>query len=229
MPRIRDVRMINIVYKIDCLAYMMECPDKMFDLAIVDPPYGINAGNMTMGKGISSKIKKSNWDNKIPDEKYFDELFRVNKNQIIFGGNYFKLPTTNSWIVWDKDRKKNISYSDGELLWTSFGFNLKIYKYKYDGFLGADVDCRIHKAQKPINFYKWLLQNYAKPGWTIFDSHIGSGSSRIACHDLGFDFVGCELDKYYWQAQEERFQNHVIQSELFDKSEYQELIYGNDK
>ena len=218
--------MKNEVFNCDCMEYMSTLPDKFYDLAIVDPEYGINAGNMTMGKGVSSRLKKTNWDIKPPDEKYFNELLRISNNQIIFGGNYFKLPITNSWIVWDKDRQKEISFSDGELIWTSFDFNLKIHRHKFDGFLGADKDCRIHKCQKPILLYKWLLQNYAKPDQKIFDSHVGSGSIRIACHDMGFDFTGCERDKDYWQAQEERFKNHVAQNELFEKEEIRGLIYG---
>lgn len=206
---------MNKYYNCDCMEYMATVPDKFFNLAIVDPEYGINAGQMTMGKGKASRVKKSDWDSKPPDDIYFKELFRISKNQIIFGGNYFNLHPTNSWIVWDKDRQKEVSFSDGELLWTSFKFNLKIKKHKYDGFLGADKDCRIHKCQKPIDFYRWLLQNYAKPGDTIFDSHVGSGSSIIACIEEGFEYVGCELDQEYYELSSKRIQEYIEQGKLF--------------
>ena len=198
--------MKNEVYNIDNMEYMATIKDNYFELAIIDPEYGINAGVMQMGKGKENKkIKKGTWDKKPANKNYFDELFRISNNQIIFGGNYFHLPITNSWIIWDKDRKKEVSFSDGELIWTSLNFNLKIHKHKYDGFLGADIDCRIHKCQKPVALYKWLLKNYAKPNDKIFDSHVGSGSIRIACHELGFDFEGCELDVDYFNDQENRY------------------------
>lgn len=205
-----DIQIINQ----DCLVAMAGMKDKAFELAIVDPQYGIDAGNMTMGKGISSSLGKSSWD-KIPcSPEYFSKLRRVSNNQIIFGGNYFNLPITNAWIVWDKDRQKEISFSDGELIWTSFDFNLKIHKHKYDGFLGADKDCRIHKCQKPVALYQWLLKNYAKPGDRILDTHLGSGSSAIAADIMGFDFVGYEIDESYFLAAKERFERHKQQTTL---------------
>ena len=206
---------LNQIIHADCMDIMKDIPDKYFELAIVDPPYGIGAGNMVMGKGISSKIKKSSWDAIPPDKKYFEELFRISQNQIIFGGNYFILPVTNSWIVWDKDRKKEISFSDGELIWTSFNFNLKIKKHKYDGFLGADTDCRIHKCQKPIALYRWLLQNYAKPGDKIIDTHSGSGSLACACHLEKFEFLAIEKDEDYYKSSVERLETLRSQGVLF--------------
>ena len=170
---------------------------------------------MTMGKGQASQIKKKDWDKVVCSEAYFKELFRISKNQIVFGGNYFLLPITNSWIVWDKDRQKEISFSDGELIWTSFDFNLKIHKHKYDGFLGTDLDCRIHKCQKPVKLYEWLLRNYAKPGGKILDTHGGSFSSAIACYNLDFEYTGIELDKDYYDAGVTRFENHKRQGRLF--------------
>jgi site-specific DNA-methyltransferase (adenine-specific) len=205
---------INL-YNQDCMEAMKAMPDKAYDLAIVDPEYGIDAGNMTMGKGVSSTIKKSNWDKKPVPLGYWEELFRVSKNQIVFGGNYFSLPIRNSWIVWDKDRQKEISFSDGELIWTSFDFNLKIHKLKYDGFLGADKDCRIHKCQKPVALYKWLLTNYAKKGDKILDTHGGSMSIAIACHDLGFDLDLYEIDKDYFEAGKLRLERHQ-QQQMFE-------------
>jgi site-specific DNA-methyltransferase (adenine-specific) len=222
--------MKNIAHNIDNMEFMKDIPDNYYELAIIDPEYGINAGTMEMGKGKENKkIKKSKWDKKPADKKYFNELFRISKNQIIFGGNYFHLPIKNSWIVWDKDRKKEVSFSDGELIWTSFDFNLKIHKHKYDGFLGADKDCRIHKCQKPVALYKWLLTNYAKPNDKIFDSHVGSGSIRIACHELGFDFTGCELDKDYYEAQEKRYQEWLKQynNEFYIGEKNEKNLFNN--
>jgi site-specific DNA-methyltransferase (adenine-specific) len=196
------------------MEYMATLPDKAFDLAIVDPEYGIDAGNMTMGKGVSSTIKKSNWDKRPVSEKYWKELFRVTQNQIVFGGNYFNLPIRNSWIVWDKDRQKEVSFSDGELIWTSFNFNLKIHKHKYDGFLGADKDCRIHKCQKPVALYQWLLKNYAKQGDRILDTHGGSMSSVIACINMGFSITALEIDKDYFEAGCDRIKRHLAQEDF---------------
>ncbi len=205
-----NVTLLNM----DCMEYMATLPDKAFDLAIVDPEYGIDAGNMTMGKGVSSTIKKSNWDKKPVPLGYWEELFRVSKNQIVFGGNYFSLPIRNSWIVWDKDRQKEISFSDGELIWTSFDFNLKIHKLKYDGFLGADKDCRIHKCQKPVALYQWLLKNYAKQGDRILDTHGGSMSSVIACINMGFSITALEIDKDYFEAGCDRIKRHLAQEDF---------------
>jgi site-specific DNA-methyltransferase (adenine-specific) len=193
---------------------MAKMQDGQFDLAICDPEYGINAGNMTMGKGVSSTLKKSGWDARIPSTEYFDELFRVSKNQIIFGGNYFPLPATNAWIVWDKDRQKDVSFSDGELIWTSFDFNLKIKKHKYDGFLGADSDCRIHKCQKPVKLYQYLLKTYAHPKDKILDTHCGSGSILIAADIMGFDIEAYEIDLDYYTAARARLERHQAQGKL---------------
>lgn len=206
----------------DCMTYMRGLPDKAFDLAIVDPEYGIDAANMKMGKGKKQWVKKD-WDKKTPDDIYFEELFRVSERQIIFGGNYFGLPKTGGWIVWDKDRQKDVSFSDCELLWTNFLNTTKIIKVKYDGFLGADVGGKIHPTQKPIRLYKKLLSNYAAPftnftpneGDKILDTHLGSGSSAIAAHQMGFDFVGCELDKDYYDAACKRFKEQTMQGDLF--------------
>jgi len=216
---------INICHLADCNKIMPCYPDKFFDLAIVDPPYGINI-NMNMGrkKGKIKKHDKKKWDAKIPDDEYFIELFRISKNQIIWGGNYFPLKSTGAWIFWYKHVPSGVSFADGELAWTSFNKVLRIADIPYSGFIGSEG--KIHPTQKPVALYKWLLKNYAKQGDKIFDSHVGSGSIRIACHDMGFDFTGCELDPEYWKSQEERFKNHTSQQELFEKDEMQELIYG---
>jgi site-specific DNA-methyltransferase (adenine-specific) len=194
---------------------MARYPDNYFDLAIVDPPYGIGASEMTMGSGKNKKFKKGkNWDNQTPTDKYFNELIRISKNQIIWGGNYFDLPLTKSWILWDKGIYWDCDFADGEMAWTSFNKVLRIAKIRYKGFLGADKE-RIHPTQKPIKLYKWLLDKYAKQGDKILDTHLGSGSIALACHDYGFDLTACELDKEYYDAAIKRIKNHVSQTKLF--------------
>lgn len=229
--------MINECYLIDNMKYMATCKDNQFDLAIVDPPYGIGFDADKFGKIHETGCKtwktrrpkgylKKNWDRKPPGKKYFIELLRISKNQIIWGGNYFsdKLNPTGSWIVWDK--KVTIpTLSDGELAWCSINNSVKFVRMLWSGYRKCEQTDRIHPTQKPIVLYKWLLKNYVKPGWSIFDSHVGSGSIRIACHDMGFDFTGCELDPDYHAAQESRFQDHIKKGELFDTTELTELTY----
>ena len=196
----------------DNMQLMARYPDKYFDLAIVDPPYGINAGKMTMGSGKHNFSKNKNWDSKIPSNEYFNELFRVSKNQIIWGGNYFKLPLNNNWIIWDK-LNPNLSFSEAELAWCSINNNIRIFKR-----LSTLPDCDIkkqHPTQKPIKLYKWLLDKYAKEGDKILDTHLGSMSIAIACADYGFELVGCELDLDYYNAGIKRLKNHVSQLKLF--------------
>jgi site-specific DNA-methyltransferase (adenine-specific) len=205
---------INLIND-DCMNVMKGYADNHFDLAIVDPPYGIGASEMTMGSGKNKKYSKGKkWDNITPNQDYFDELFRVSKNQIIWGGNYFLLPLTKSWIFWDKGIYGDCDFADGELAWTSINKVLRIAKIRYKGFLGADKE-RIHPTQKPIKLYKWLLNNYAKQGDNILDTHLGSGSIAIACHDYGYDLVGIELDKEYFNSAKKRFNNHTMQQSLF--------------
>lgn len=152
------------------------------------------------------------WDDAPPTADYFGELCRVSKHQIIWGGNYFELPPTKSWIFWDKDVPRGVSFADGELAWTSYDKTLCKVLIPYSGFRGSEG--RIHPTQKPVALYKWLLGKYAKQGDKILDTHLGSGSSRIAAHDMGFDFTGFELDKDYFEAMEKRFQKHISQLEL---------------
>jgi site-specific DNA-methyltransferase (adenine-specific) len=198
----------------DNMVLMARYPDKYFDLAIVDPPYGIGASEMTMGSGKNKKYKKGkNWDNQTPTKDYFIELTRVSKNQIIWGGNYFQLPLTKSWILWDKGIYWDCDFADGEMAWTSFERVLRIAKIRYKGFLGADKE-RIHPTQKPVALYKWILDKYAKPTDKILDTHLGSGSIAIACHDYGFDLTACELDKEYFDKAIKRINNHVAQLKL---------------
>lgn len=211
----------SIVFNMDCMEGMKQYPDKYFDLAVVDPPYGIGAGskkfvNRSSANKKNEKFYKDNdWDI-APKDNFFIELFRVSKNQIIWGGNYFIdfLHNTRCMIFWDKGTGAN-SYADGEIAWTSFDSNIRIFKKSWIGANAIDLDGRHHPTQKPVALYKWLLQNYAKAGDKILDTHIGSGSSRIAAYDLGFDFTGYELDTDYYLAQEKRFKNHIAQQSLF--------------
>lgn len=212
--------------------FMQGVPDKYYDLAIVDQPYGIGFDGNTTVKGKSGKAttfsdkqhhEKKDWDTKRPSVNYFIELQRISKNQIIWGGNYFAdlLPPKKGWVFWDKKitNANNFNFSDGELAWTSFDCILRKIIYDWIGFgylNNSQKERKIHPTQKPVALYKWLLQNYAKEGDKIFDSHVGSGSIRIACHDIGFSFEGCEIDIDYWQAQEQRFQEHIKQGGLFE-------------
>jgi site-specific DNA-methyltransferase (adenine-specific) len=200
----------------DCMDLMRGYPDKHFELAIVDPEYGIDAGNMVMGSGKNKKYSKKDWDKKPASIEFFNELFRVSENQIICGGNYFtdKLPVTRGWIFWDKGINGDCSFADGELLWTSFDTVLRKADIRYKGFLGADT-VRIHNTQKPVALYKWLLKNYAKEGDKILDTHLGSMSIAIACHDMGFDLTGSELDADYYAAGIKRFEQHKSQLTIF--------------
>lgn len=212
---------------IDCMAYMATLPDKAFDLAIVDPPYGIDAANTfageerKSGQGASYKtaFEAKDWDKGIPDKTYFDELIRVSKNQIVWGANYMShlLPPSMGWIVWDKDNGTT-KFSDAELAFSSFDRALRIWKYTWNGMMQGDMknkEHRIHPTQKPVKLYQWLLANYAKEGDRILDTHLGSGSSAIAAHYGGFDFVGCELDEDYYKAACERFNNETAQEDMF--------------
>lgn len=214
---------LNEIYNMDCMQGMAEFPDKYFELAIVDPPYGINI-NMNMGrrKGELKKFNEKDWDNKIPDNTYFKELFRVSKNQIIWGGNYFPLPLTKSWIFWDKCVAEGVSFADGELAWTSFDKTLVKARIAYSGFQGSEG--KIHPTQKPVALYTWLLNNYAKKGDKILDTHLGSGSSVIACHKLGFQYIGFELDEDYFKAAQKRINDFKSQISIFDLGDHESVF-----
>lgn len=196
--------MISEVYNEDCMIGMARYPDKHFDLAIVDPPYGIGMDGGNVGYKGKNNLAKKNWDAVIPDPSYFVELRRVSLNQIIWGGNYFGLPATRCYIVWDKGAGfEGRTYAECELAWASFDRNT--VKYKRDPLARGDYKGKIHPTQKPVDLYRWLLSKFAKPGDKILVTHLGSGSSRIAAYQMGFDFVGFELDPDYYQAQEKRF------------------------
>lgn len=217
--RIEKVTDKITLYNCDCMAYMKDVPDKYYDLAIVDPPYGIKASKITMGSGKNKKwIKGKNWDESTPGNNYFKELFRVSKNQIIWGGNYFHLPTSRCWIVWDKGIYGDCSFSDAELAWTSINRVLRIARIRYKGFLGAD-SVRIHPTQKPVKLYEWLLNSYAEPTDKILDTHFGSCSIGIACHNLGFALDACEIDEDYFNAAYERVKSRTRQLELFNNQQ----------
>ena len=193
-------------------------PDKFFDLAIVDPPYGIDADQKRGDTGRNGHIKQrdyhiGNWDKGIPTPEYFSEIKRVSKNQIIWGGNYFLdyLGNTSCFVVWDKDNSDNF-YADCELAWTSFDTAVRKAKYRWHGFLQGDMknkENRVHPTQKPVSLYRWLLENYAKPGQLILDTHVGSASSLIACESIGFDYVGFEIDPDYYAAAKNRMSKGI--------------------
>ena len=211
------------ILNIDCMEYMAGLEDNAFDLTIVDPPYGLDVANKfggeerKSGKGAAMKtaFEKKDWDLRIPDKQYFVELMRISKNQIIWGANYMShyLPPSMGWIVWDKNNGTT-KFSDSELAFSSFNRALRIYKYTWNGMIQGDMknkESRIHPTQKPIRLYDWLLQNYATSGMRILDTHLGSGSSAIAAHYFGCDFVGCEIDKDYFEAAQKRFEKETRQ------------------
>lgn len=191
------------------MAMMARYPDKYFDLAIVDPPYGIGdkfKGGKT-GKMNFNEVVEKDWD-KVPPMEYWNELMRVSKNQIIWGGNYFPLPPTRCFIVWDKQISEDFTLAMAELAWTSFDKLAKICK------MPTPKDGKIHPTQKPVALYKWLLTKFAKEGDSILDTHLGSMSIAIACADYGFELVGCELDVDYYNAGIKRLKNHLSQTRI---------------
>ena len=217
-------KLCNItLYNADCMEIMKGFADNQFDICIVDPPYGIGedgAKNHSRGKAANPKLyTPKSWDSNSPNREYFDELIRVSKNQIIFGANHFisKIPYDSScWIVWDKDR--TVDFADCELAWTSFNTAVRKFKFRWNGMLQGNMknkEIRIHPTQKPVALYKWILDNYAKQGQTILDTHLGSGSSAIAAHDYGYEFTGIELDSEYYEAAKKRISEHQRQLSMF--------------
>jgi site-specific DNA-methyltransferase (adenine-specific) len=214
--------MINISNE-DNMELMARYPDNYFDIAIVDPPYGISYARGKNGWGVNDnrpELKDVKWDKLTPKLEYFNELIRVSKNQIICGGNYFtdKLPVSKCWIVWNKiNQTQNKSvFADAELCWTSFNKVVKMYTLRTMGFISDTKDKnRIHPTQKPLELYEWLLMNYAKEGDKILDTHLGSGSIALACHNLKYDLTACELDKDYYEAAMLRLKQHQQQLKMF--------------
>jgi site-specific DNA-methyltransferase (adenine-specific) len=195
----------------DCMLLMARYPDNYFDLAIVDPPYGL--GDSVVNSGGRFKRyhnKNGNWDNEIPTDEYFKELFRVSKNQIIWGGNYFDLPKNKCFIIWDKKQPEDVSFAMCEYAWASFDSVAKIFNKRTQG-----QEDRFHPTQKPTYLYQFLLKHFAKPNDKILDTHSGSASLAIACHDYGFELTCCELDKEYYDKSIQRIKNHVSQQKLF--------------
>lgn len=216
---------LSVVFNEDCVEALKRFSDNYFDLAIVDPPYGIKAGKVYSetskihgNSNAPRKAYKIEWDNEIPKIEYWDELFRVSKNQIVWGGNYFTeyLKPSSGWVAWKK-RDVKLDFNQLEFAWTS---NLKtgFADILWSGYWQPDMknkEIRIHPTQKPVALYDWILQNYAKKGDLILDTHLGSGSSRIAAHKAGLNFIGFEIDTDYYEAQEKRFKDFVSQLRLF--------------
>ena len=211
------------LHNIDCMEYMATLDDNAFELAIVDPPYGLgeSLGNPSRNRFSSTEYLSKDWDMVPPQKDYFIELNRVSKNQIIWGANHFisLVPESDSscWIVWDKENGDS-HFADSELAYTSFKTAVRNFKFRWAGMLQGDMknkERRIHPTQKPVKLYEWLLSNYAKEGDNILDTHLGSGSSAIAAHYGGFDFVGCELDGDYFKAASERIELETAQEDMF--------------
>ena len=216
----------SLLYNTDCMKIMPFISDKYFDLAIIDVPYGIGQGgdkNHTRKSADFPKVGGKKYhtfmDKNPPDEKYWQELFRISKNQIVWGANHFisRLPYDSScWIVWDKNNY-GCDFADCELAWTSFKTAVRKFKFTWNSMLQEDMknkEIRIHPAQKPVKLYEWLLQKYAKAGDKILDTHAGSGSSRIAAYRLGFEFTGVEIDRYYCEISTKRFLSEVLDSSV---------------
>jgi site-specific DNA-methyltransferase (adenine-specific) len=207
--------LLDIRHK-DCMDLMREYPDKHFDLAIVDPPYGIGedgAKNHSRDRlATATRYTPKSWDKEPPRAEYFIEVRRVSRNQIIWGGNYFFLPPSSCWIVWDKDNSGD--FADCELAWTSFKTAVRKFKYRWNGMLQQDMaekEVRIHPTQKPVAIYRWLLEKYAEPGQLIIDTHLGSGSHAIACHYFGANLTACEIDADYYKSACERITRETAQ------------------
>jgi site-specific DNA-methyltransferase (adenine-specific) len=207
------------LYNADCMEVMKTFKDKQFDLAIVDPPYGIGADkekftpiNSTWNGKKKVGYTAKNWDKETPTNEYFEELFRVSRKQIVWGGNYFGL--AGGYIFWDK-KETMPTYTKGELAWCSFMNKVDYFDFLWSGYKKQVQEIRIHPTQKPVQLYKWLLQNFAKEGDTILDTHFGSLSIGIACHDMKFDLTAIELDKDYYEQAKQRLINHQKQLTLF--------------
>lgn len=219
-----EVVMAPGFYNMDCMEAMKQFPDKFFDLAIVDPPYGIgengikNCTRSSLAESYNYKPFAGN-DESAPEKSYFEELFRVSRNQIIWGANHFisRIPfDSHCWIVWDKENGKN-DFADCELAWTNFKSAVRIFRFRWQGMLQGnmkDKEKRIHPTQKPVKLYSWLLKHYAKPGDKILDTHVGSASSLIACHRAGLDFWGFEIDPIYFEKATERLDRERAQMRM---------------
>ena len=206
-------------HNMDCMDGMKQFPDKYFDLAIVDPPYGIERFKNAQPTRLDKYGSLATANDLRPTQEYFAELFRVSKKQIVWGYNHLSdmLPTTKEFIFWYKQQPLP-SFSDGELAWTSFDKTAKCFNFRYSGAHGAELH-RIHPTQKPVALYTWLLNKYAKPGDKILDTHVGSASSLIACHKLGFEYVGFEIDPHYYKLSKQRLENEMAQVSMFESAQ----------
>lgn len=214
-------------YNMDCEEGMKLFPDNFFDLAIVDPPYGDKVGkggymHNTSSGGVACRhsYHLALWKQKKPTKKYFDELKRVSKNQIIWGGNYFAdlLETSQGWIVWDKCVAEGVHYADCELAWTSFDRATRKFVFQWSGMLQGDMknkEHKIHPTQKPVKLYEWILTNYTNPGDIILDTHVGSGSSLIACYNTNHKYVGFEIDETYYEMAKKRIKEETAQMNIY--------------
>jgi len=221
---------INLIHG-DSLQALKGYADNHFDVAIVDPPYGLGfdgeVSSMTISPNMGSERKKrwnnrkvnqyikKDWDKETPNKEYFIELMRVSKNQIIWGGNHFELPQSRGWIFWDKKMDIGFSLADGELAWTSFDKGVKKFEYLWAGFKKKKPIKRIHPTQKPIDLYKFCLEHYTNEGDLILDTHLGSGSIAIACHYMKRNLIGYEIDKDYYDAACKRFKEQTSQQALW--------------
>ena len=204
------------LYNCDNMELMKQTPDNYFDLAIVDPPYGLERFKKGGSHVNKHGSEKGQWNNEKPTKEYFDKLFRVSKNQIIWGANNFELPTSEYFIIWQKSNAEDFSFAMCEMAWTNCKVPAKVYKKLH---ISVEDKNKIHPTQKPIELYKWILDKYAKPNDKILDTHLGSGSIAIACHDFGFELTACELDSDYYKASIERIKKHVSQLSLFAPEE----------
>lgn len=203
------------LYNCDCMEAMAAMPDNAYSLAVVDPPYGIGMSGGNVGYKGDNNLTRKEWDKEIPSAEYFKEIRRVSKNQIIWGGNYFPLPPTRCYLIWDKGAGfQGRTFAECEQAWTSFDANAKMFHR--DPLCNGDYKGKIHPTQKPPQLYKWILNNYAKPGDTIIDTHHGSGSLSIACLDMGYSITAYEIDAEYFKASVERIQRSQQQCKLFD-------------
>lgn len=208
----------------DCVEYMKGCEDNQFDIAIVDPPYGLNFGNFNRtnkdeygNRFKANRYHNTDWDKSIPDEEYFEQLFRVSKNQIIWGGNYFPLPPTQCFVFWYKQNPVP-NFSDGELAWTSFKKPAVCFDYRYYGNLQgkSSAETKIHPTQKPRELYDFLLHKFAEPGMKILDTHLGSGSIGIAAHYFGCELYATEINEVYYHNAMKRIRDKTVQIDMFN-------------
>lgn len=228
-------------YNDDCMKYLPEFPDDYFDLAIVDPPYGgVTKGgymrnSITGGVAAHPDYHNSLWSQEKPSQEYFDQLFRVSKNQIIWGGNYFTTlikKDSQCWIVWDKEKAEGLTWADAELAWTSFDVATKMFRFMWSGMLQGNMknkELKIHPTQKPVNLYLWLLQKFAKPGDLILDTHVGSASSLVACEKAGFKYIGFEIDQTYYEMAKRRLDAEKGQLKLWDYIDKNGIYHSTDE